>query len=103
MVFVSWSGRLSGEIGAAIRDLFPQILQGLEIFMSEADIQDGSPWFESITKSLERSNYGIIVLTRENLARPWVLFEAGALAKGIEKSRVTPLLVDIERSDLGGP
>src|SRR4051812_45601023 len=102
-VFVSWSGELSRSIAQAIRELFPQILQGLDIFMSDADIQNGVPWFETIGANLESSSYGIIVLTRENLSRPWVLFEAGALAKGIDKSRVTPLLVDLEKIDLAAP
>jgi len=102
-VFVTWSGKLSHDIAAAVRRIFPFVLQQLEVFMSEVDIESGVPWFATIAGNLAESNYGLIIVTRENQHRPWVMFEAGALAKGISKSRVTPLLVDITNTDVVGP
>jgi hypothetical protein len=46
---------------------------------------------------------GIICLTQENKNRPWILFEAGALAKGLSTSRVCTLLVDLEPKDIEDP
>jgi hypothetical protein len=46
---------------------------------------------------------GIICLTQENKTRPWILFEAGALAKGLSTSRVCTLLVDLEPKDIEDP
>jgi hypothetical protein len=34
---------------------------------------------------------------------PWVLFEAGALTKSLDTSKVIPLLLDLEFSDISGP
>jgi hypothetical protein len=52
---------------------------------------------------LETSNIGIICLTRDNTERPWILFEAGALSKTVDKSRVCTLLFSLESTDLKGP
>ncbi|MEW5982208.1 MAG: hypothetical protein AB1806_07535 [Acidobacteriota bacterium] len=37
------------------------------------------------------------------MASPWVLFEAGALAKSMQDSRVIPILLDLEIRDITGP
>jgi hypothetical protein len=56
-----------------------------------------------IAKELEASNFGIICVTPENLGSPWVLFEAGALAKSMQGTKVIPLLFNLEFSDVSGP
>lgn len=42
-------------------------------------------------------------MTKDNLESPWIMFEAGALSKNIDKSKVCPLLFGIEPSDIQGP
>ena len=76
-VFISWSGELSKVVGAEVRDWLPLVLQGLDVFMSDVNIDSGTRWFESIGTNLKDSEFGIIVVTRENQVRPWLLFEAG--------------------------
>jgi hypothetical protein len=56
-----------------------------------------------IAKELETTNFGIICVTPENVGSPWVLFEAGALAKSMQGSKVIPLLFNLEFSDVTGP
>jgi len=103
-LFITWSGELSREVALAIRTNFPDVLVGLDVFMSEVDISSGVPWFETIAANLADSAYGIVVVTRENQRQPWLLFEAGALAIGLGKPRCTPLLVDlITSNDLIAP
>ena len=61
--------------------------------MSEEDIEKGSRGLDDIGKALEATSVGIICLTPENLERPWILFEAGALSKALgDKTRVCPFL-----------
>ena len=47
--------------------------------------------------------FGILCLTRSNLGAPWILFEAGALGKRFEQTRIVPLLIDLKVPDLTGP
>ncbi len=61
--------------------------------MSDHDIAAGKRWGVELNKELEASNYGILCLTPENIAAPWLLFEAGALAKLVASSRVVPYLL----------
>jgi hypothetical protein len=45
-----------------------------------------------------------LVITPENQEAPWLLFEAGALAKNLDRSKVCPLLFgDMEPTDVKGP
>jgi hypothetical protein len=102
-VFVSWSGPRSQALAQSLRDWLPLVLHFVEPWLSEADISAGERWAQSVAKELETCNFGIICVTRENVAAPWILFEAGSLAKSLEGSRVIPLLLDLEFSEIGGP
>jgi len=102
-VFISWSGPLSQKLGEALRNWLPSALQFVKPYFSPEDIEKGAKWGTEISKELESSSVGIICLTRDNTERPWILFEAGALSKSLEKSRVCTLLFDVDPSDVKGP
>lgn len=102
-VFISWSGETSKAAAEALRDWLPSVIQAIDPWMSAPDIEKGARWFPEISDQLQKSNFGIICLTPENLNAPWVLFEAGALSKVIEKSRVCPFLFGLEPTDIQGP
>ncbi len=102
-VFISWSGDRSHTLADALHDWIPLVLHYVEPWLSQADIEAGQRWAEQVAKELEASNFGIIAVTRENVSSPWVLFEAGALAKSMQGSRVIPLLLDLEFRDITGP
>ncbi|MCA1709910.1 MAG: toll/interleukin-1 receptor domain-containing protein [Actinobacteria bacterium] len=102
-VFISWSGERSKGLAIAFRDWLPLVLHYVEPWLSEADIEGGERWAQSVAKELAASNFGIVCATSENVNSPWVLFEAGALTKSLETSRVIPLLLDLEFSDISGP
>jgi hypothetical protein len=75
----------------------------VEPWLSEADVSAGDRWAQAVAKELEASNFGIICVTPENVGSPWVLFEAGALAKSMQGAKVIPFLLDLEFSDITGP
>lgn len=102
-VFISWSGERSRELAQALHGWIPLVLHNVEPWLSEADIEAGERWAEVVAKELSDSNFGVICVTRENVASPWILFEAGALAKTMQGSRVIPLLLDLEFTDITGP
>lgn len=99
-VFLSWSGELSHKVALVLRDWLPSVIQSLEPYVSSEDIDKGARWSTDIAKELEKSSYGILCITRENMEAPWLNFEAGALSKSIDKSRVSPFLFGIKRSDV---
>ena len=96
-VFISWSGEPSRSVAQALRDWLPMVVQQVEPWMSEEDIESGGRWNDQIAAELEQADYGIICLTSKNLDRPWLLFEAGALAKRFDAARVVPCNVATAR------
>lgn len=102
-VFISWSGERSQRLAQALHGWLPLVLHYVQPWLSEADVSAGDRWAQAIAKELETSNFGIICVTPENLGSPWVLFEAGALAKSMQGTKVIPLLFNLEFSDVSGP
>ena len=102
-VFLSWSGERSQALAQALREWLPLVLHYVDPWLSEADVAAGERWAQEVAKELDASNFGIICVTPENVAAPWVLFEAGALAKSMQGARVVPLLYGLEFSDISGP
>jgi hypothetical protein len=102
-VFISWSGNQSKKLGEAIRDWLPAVLQVVTPYFTPADIEKGTRWSTDISKELEDSQVGILCITRDNLHSDWILFEAGALSKRLQKSHVCPILFGITNTDLAGP
>lgn len=102
-VFISWSGTRSQALATTLREWLPLVLDYVEPWVSETDIAAGDRWAQEIGTELEASNFGIICITPENLTSPWVLFEAGALSKSMQDSKVIPLLFGLEFSDITGP
>lgn len=103
-VFISWSGRRSRAVARALRTWIPQIFPTAVPFMSDNDIPAGARWNPEIASKLEDSNFGILCVTPENTEAPWLMFEAGALAKTVSEARVCPYLIGLEPLDLpNGP
>jgi hypothetical protein len=102
-VFISWSGQRSRQVAELLNDWLQCVLQALDPWMSSKDIDRGALWFTEITQQLSITSMGIVCLTMENRNKPWILFEAGALAKGLSSNRVCTLLVDLQATDLQNP
>ena len=102
-VFISWSGSKSKALGEAIRDWLPGVIQRVTPYFTPSDVEKGTSWSTDISKELAEAEIGILCVTRENIHSDWILFEAGALSKSLEKSRVCPILFGISNADLAGP
>jgi hypothetical protein len=102
-VFLSWSGHQSHEVALALRDWLPSVIQTIEPYVSSEDIDKGARWSTDIAKELEDSTFGILCVTKENIEAPWLLFEAGALSKMMDKSLVCPFIFDLKRVEVKGP
>lgn len=99
-VFISWSGSKSQEVAKILKQWIPCVIQSVEPYFSSADIDKGARWSTDIAKELQDASFGILCVTKENLSSAWLNFEAGALSKSIEQSKVCPFLVDLKPSDI---
>lgn len=102
-IFISWSGDRSQKLAEALREWLPLVLHYAKPWLSKSDIEAGERWGVEVAKELQESNFGIICVTKDNLASPWILFESGALAKSMEDGRVIPLLLDLDFKEISGP
>lgn len=102
-VFISWSGSQSKRLAEALRDWLPGVLQLVRPYFTPSDIEKGTRWASEIAKELECSEVGILCVTRDNLHSDWIMFEAGALSKSLDKAHVCPILFGITNTDLAGP
>jgi hypothetical protein len=102
-VFISWSGDLSKKLAEEIRVWLPGVLQFVKPYFTPNDIEKGTRWSTEIAGELETSNAGIICLTKDNITKPWILFEAGALSKNFGKANVCTILFNLDSADFSGP
>jgi hypothetical protein len=102
-VFISWSGEPSRSIARALDGWLESVVQHVDAWMSDADIGSGQRWNEAISKSLDETDFGIVCVTRANQHAPWLIFEAGALAKSVNEGRVVPLCIDLKSAEVTGP
>jgi hypothetical protein len=102
-VFMSWSGARSKAAAELLHYWIKCVVQASQPWISTRGIDRGSLWFTEINNELKDTTFGIICLTQENKNAPWILFEAGALAKGLANSRVCTFLVDLETKDIRDP
>jgi DNA-binding protein Fis len=102
-VFLSWSGASSREVAEALRDWLPRVIQAVRPWVSAQDIDAGARWSDELTRELEANGFGVLCVNRENMVKPWLLFEAGALSRTVQSARVCPFLVGLRSADLVGP
>ena len=102
-VFVSWSGDRSKRLAQALMPLVSGAVPGLDVWMSEQDIQAGARWSDALNRTLESSDFGVLCLTPENLNAPWLLFEAGSLAKSVSGSKVVPYRLGLAPDEISLP
>src|ERR1700761_123448 len=104
-VFITWSSENSRRIALALHDLIGKILQTVEPFMSEKDVDRGTRWQAGLASELDTAAMGIICLTPDNLSAPWLLFESGALSNKFENAepRVYTYLNKVNPADIIQP
>ncbi len=102
-IFLSWSGEKAKHVATAMKVFLQDVNHRTIVWFSPSDIYAGERWGLQLATELESTDYGIICVTQESIQSPWVLFEAGALAKSVKGGRVCPYLIDVRVSQLPGP
>lgn len=91
-LFVSWSGGVVKEFAQELAQWLHGVIHQVRPFVS-TDIGPGGRWSDEIATQLEKCNFGVVCLTRENIGSNWIQFEAGALSKMLGSSSVVPILL----------
>jgi hypothetical protein len=102
-VFISWSGTRSKAVAAALREYLKKVIQSVDPWMSDKDIDSGVRWSDAIAGNLREARVGIACITPENRERPWLNFESGAISKTVEDAYLCPYLFRLELAELTGP
>jgi len=102
-IFLSWSGDESKRTAKLLKSWLLLIFPTLDVWVSSEDISAGERWAKELFDRLENTEFGILCITKENSASPWLLYEAGALSKSIDSGRIVPFVTGIEFSQLPGP
>lgn len=101
-IFISWSGSetASFRIAEKLKDTLPYVFQSNEYFFSN-DIQKGSFGVEQIFENLSDLKIGIFCVTKANIEKPWLNFEAGAALIAVMKNggMAAPLLIDMTKEE----
>ena len=103
-VFIAWSGERSKKVARYLHDDWLRVLIQVARPFISIELEKGSNWSEEIGASLRTCATGIICLTPENQADPWINFEAGAVSNSIKSpAQVCTLLLGLSPSDVRGP
>lgn len=80
LIFLSWSGD-SRVVAEAFKKLLLNAfyLSDEEVFVSSDNIKLGDDWWGKIKKALQKSQLGLIFVTKNNQERAWLNYEAGVL------------------------
>jgi hypothetical protein len=93
-IFLSWSGDRSKAAALGLKSLLESTFpEAVDVFISD-HIDAGETWARRLENELEQSQFGVLCLTQDNFQAPWLLFEAGAIAKKFDSARVVPYLID---------
>lgn len=103
LVFIGWSGEESRAVAKILHEWLPQILQAVTTWMAPEGIAPAEYFVKVIAQKLEEADFGILCLNSYNFRNPWVLFEAGALAKSTDRASACPYLVGLKPSALESP
>jgi hypothetical protein len=101
-IFISWHGKRGHHVASALAGWLPQIVNAFNPWLSSS-IDKGSRWRSEVAARLAKARAGIICLTPSSLTAPWLLFEAGAIAKPSEKTYACTLLIGLKSEDVADP
>lgn len=104
LIFISWSGNASRAVAEILGTILQHMVRGASTFVSTHDIDAGDRWGARLSEELEKSHHAILCVTRDNQDAPWLNYEAGAVSKFVDGSRVIPYTLGFPPGELkNGP
>lgn len=101
-IFISWSGEKSLKVAQLLEEWIKCVLQSTDPWVS-TNIDKGATWYSEIAEQLASVNFGIVCLTKANKENPWIMFESGALTKGLPSNRLFTFLIDLKNEEVRQP
>lgn len=101
-VLLSWSGEPSKRVAAALHNWLPMVLQAVDPWFSDKDLEKGAPWMSNLMRELRRTKVGVFCLTPGNLKAEWIQWEAASCAVKLN-GRVFTYLHGVDYADVKGP
>jgi hypothetical protein len=100
-VFLSHSGDRSKALALALRDFIRKLLPPIDPWISTG-IEGGLRWEPELASNLRSADIGIVCITADNMERPWLQFESGALSQKLD-GRVCTVLLDVAKGQVPPP
>lgn len=101
-IFISWSGKdtASFRVASKLYEIMPLMFQTADYFFSD-HITKGKLGIEKIFANLAEAKIGIFCITKNNLLKPWLNFEAGAILSAVQNNNglAIPLLINMNTDD----
>lgn len=102
-IFLSWSGNRSKLIAKEFKEWIRIVIKNSQPFFSSQDVTKANRWTIELAKQLKETDFGIVLMTKENVNSPWIYFEAGALSSNYLKGNVCTIQFDISESEIQAP
>lgn len=93
-IFLSWSEGESREIAEAFKKILCDslLLNDKQIFISSTSLEYGDDWWEQVKGALRDAELGLIFVTKGNVNRPWLNYEAGILLEQFKsQNKIIPI------------
>ena len=82
LIFVSWGGDTSLPIARVLHDLLQTRFRNEEVFLSDRSIEPGDdPSRRVLEDGLLRAEVLVAVLTKDDVGRPWVIWETASVGR----------------------
>jgi hypothetical protein len=94
-IILTWSRKFSHQIALILKDWLPEVIPGVDPWVSSEDIQKGKKWFPELMNKFKETCFSITCITTENVLSPWVYYEVGLIAAKNEEGIVCPYLVGV--------
>jgi hypothetical protein len=104
-VFICWSdeGSASHKAAQALHRWIKSTFDGVQPFLSSSDVSAGEVWGTRLGGELKETTFGIACVTPASKDSTWMHYEAGAIAKLVEDSKLVPLVLGLRATDLSKP
>src|SRR5262249_38226157 len=102
-VFIGYGCQKSRLVAQALREWLRCLSPDIQPWLSTLDMPPGGLWPLQLANKLQKTQAGILCVTKDNTSSSWLNFEAGALSRSVETALVVPYAIDLDPSLIPTP